>query len=417
MKRVGIALGLALAGILIFISNRHAPHASPLRMPAADRTLVVSSEADAGPGSLRDAILAADRDPLRSRIVLNVKRIAIESALPTLINPQGIVIDGAEDGSVIDASRQAQGSALQIKSPRSVLRRVKILHAHDRALTVMATGVELESLEVSDCHTGITLVSGADGVTIRRSLFERDGTAITGDAPLRNLVISGSTFRENTKAGIWFVGSARPAADDTLSRSNSDVNVSDNSFEKNEVGIVLGNRPAVIQKSRFRNDKASSILVLSGSATIVDNDVREAVGSAISVTGGTAVRISHNMLADNPDVGIMIRDSGAVIENNTLERNGYGIVAITGKGSPDIVIRDNTLSKTAVDAITVIGGSPVLARNQALGSRSAGVRILDLVQSGSQIKTTPQLEANILKGNAIDSPQTGVYKTADTVQP
>ncbi len=418
MKRIAWVLVVAL-GIIMAIVKTHTAVDSGggprMSVTSSDANFIVSSEADTGPGSLRDAILAADRLPGHSRIAIRVAQVLIESALPTLINPQGIVIEGRDGGTIIEAAHQRDGSTLQVKSPRSALRRLTLVHARNRAVTVMAPGVEIDSLDISDCGTGIVIAAGSEGLTIRHSRFERNATAIMSDAFLHDVTIVDSSFSESARAGIWFVG-ADPSLSNELG-SSAIINVANDTFSKNDIGIVLGNRPALIQKSRFADNKSAGILVLGGSATLSGNDVRHSLGNGISVTNGNTVRIDHNSIEDILGVAILLRDTSATIEDNNLERNAYGIVAVDAKNAGATVIRGNVLKKTVVDAITIIGGAPLLDHNQALESRSAGLRVLDLVQSGAQIKANPHLLANTLKGNAVDLPLTGVYRTSGTGQP
>ena len=74
------------------------------------------------------------------------------------------------------------------------------------------------------------------------------------------------------------------------------------------------------------------------------------------------MHLTHNTLANNPKVAIMMRDSDVTIENNTLSHNGFGIVSILTQGSLTPQIRGNLI------------------------------------------------EAKVFKGNALDQPVHGVYK-------
>jgi hypothetical protein len=87
-------------------------------------------------------------------------------------------------------------------------------------------------------------------------------------------------------------------------------------------------------------------------------------------------------------------------------------VAIASKDAPPTVLRDNLITKSTADAITIIGGSPQLQRNQLLDNTGAGVRVLDLVSSSGSFKATPRLDANVVKGNGVDVPTPGIYKLA-----
>jgi hypothetical protein len=127
------------------------------------------------------------------------------------------------------------------------------------------------------------------------------------------------------------------------------------------------------------------------------------------------VTLARNTLSGNRLTAIMVRDSQVTIDHNTLTDNGSGVVSIASDHSDGTLIRDNVITKTGADAITVIGGSPRLQRNQATGNRGAGLRILNLVSTGGELKASPQLDANVFRGNVTDQPPPAVYKLAGTL--
>jgi Right handed beta helix region len=397
-----IALGLLSAALLLG-GRDHAATLAPAKTSAG--SFVVTSGADAGPGTLRDAILAADRLSETAHIVIEAKRIGIDSSLPAMINMHGIVIEAAANAGTIDAGRVAKGAILQVNGALSVIRGISIVNAHDMAILDNASGLEITGVSISDSKVGIALAASAKGGNIRTSIFERNDTAITADGAVRDIAIVGSIFRANTRAGFWFVGSGERD-------ENPLVRIIDGVFEKNACGVVLANRPTLIQKSRFIGNQQSAILILGGSARIEDSEIRNSGGTAISVTSGQHVAMVHNTLADNPVTAIMVHDSQVSIERNTLTGNGSGIVAILSQDTSSALIKDNIITKSGADAITIIGGSPTVQRNQVTENHSAGVRILDLVYAKGGVKATPHLDANVLKGNGVDMPPTGTYKSA-----
>jgi hypothetical protein len=422
MKRVGA--GALLGGGLLFVAaalsgNNH--YAGVTQAKPSGEDFVVSSPGDAGPGSLRDAILAADRLSEKARIVIESKRITIESALPALVNPHGISIEAAPQAGIIDAARQSKGATLQINSPSSTLRGLSIVNAREIAIVVAAPAAELATVAVSNSKIGILLGAAAKGCVIRKSSFEHDDTAITAETGVRDVTVVDSAFRANTRAGFWFVGApdngAGPsAAPDKGETPTYSVRLVGDTFEKNAAGVVVANRPTLIQGSHFIGNQESAIMILSGAARIQDNDIRSSTGTAISVTNGNAVWVMHNVLDANRASAIMVRDSQATIEGNKIQENAFGIVTISN-GTSDTLIRDNWLSMNSADAITVIAGSPQVLRNQMLSNGGAGLRILDLVTAQGGLKATPHLDANVFKDNRIDMPPAGTYKLANANPP
>ncbi len=419
MKRIkaGGLILISLLSVSVLARHNHAGSAASLKL--ADADFQVTSAGDAGPGSLRDAILAADRLSAHAHILVKAKRIAIETALPALVNPHGVSIDADPDAGLIDAGRLVKGAAMQINSPASALRGLTIVNSHDVGIVINAPGVTLDAVSILDSKVGVVLGVAAKGCAIRTSLFERDDTGITAELGVRDVVIASSIFRGATRAGFWFVGAdAKAAAPDARGPASvvapvaESVRIVDSVFEKNATGLVLANRPVLIQKSRFFANSQTAILILGGAARVEDNEIRSSGGTAISVTAGRAVFVTHNTLIDNPLTAIMVRDSEATIERNTLQTNGFGVIAVCSVTSTGALVRENLITKSTGDAITVIGGSPRLQHNQVTDNHAAGIRVLDLVQAGGALRATPQLEGNIVKGNGVDMPPTAIYKFA-----
>ncbi len=97
------------------------------------------------------------------------------------------------------------------------------------------------------------------------------------------------------------------------------------------------------------------------------------------------------------------------IERNTLDHNGLGIVSVISHERSSMVIEDNLITRTTADAVTLIGGAPLLRHNRIVRNHGAGLRTLDLAHSGGALKVSPRLEANVLEGNSVNTPITGVY--------
>lgn len=413
MKRVAASALIVLSLVLLagtVTLHGVGSHGSPMTPGATE--FVVASSGDAGPGTLRDAILAADRSSSRSHIIITAKRIIVESALPALINPHGVDIEASRDSGTIDAERQTTGAALQISSPASTIRGLHIINAHSLAIVVTAPGAQLESLIVVDSKVGIFLGATARGCVIRTSMFERDETAITAEGQIRDVTVLNSIFRANTRAGLWFVGAPQDEGDQSIGER---LRIVDDVFEKNASGVVIGNRAVSVKKSRFIENKDSAILVLGGVARIEDSEIRASGGTAVSVTSGSRVFLAHNTLIDNSSIAIMVRDSEVTIERNTLQHNGLGVVSIISRKSFAPLIQNNVITQSGAAAIMLIGGAPVVQHNQITDNRGAGIRVLDLVGAGGELKAAPRLEANEFKSNGVDMAAPGVYRVADSL--
>jgi hypothetical protein len=415
MKRTAggfIALALVLTAALITLRGTNSIGDG---LPPAPADFVVADPRDAGPGTLREAILAADRSTSRVHIVVKAKRIVLESPLPALINPRGVEIDAAADAGTIDADRQTAGVTISIGGQGSVLRGLHITGAHASAILVNAENVELDAVTVGDSKIGVLLGAGARGLRVLNATFERNETALTAEGEARGLTVSGCVFRGNTRAGIWLVGAPekdRAAAADPERDTRDGARIVDSVFEKNTAGVVIGNRPTAVQKTRFLDSRESAVMILGGIARVEDSEIRGSGGAAISVTSGTDVAVVRTTLADNASTAIMVRDSGITLDHDTLRHNALGILVITSRPALNVAIRDNLITESAADAITLIGGAALVQHNQIVGNHGAALKTLDLLADAGRVAAAPQLKDNELKGNGVDAPVSGTYKLA-----
>ncbi len=409
--RTLIILSLPILGASLTLHERIAGGAS-FGTAAAD--FVVSSSRDAGPDTLRDAILAADRLSSRGHILITARRIDIETALPPLINPRGIEIEAAPGAGAIDARRQPAGAALQINSAASTIKGLHITHAHS-GIVVNAPGVELTAIAVTDSKIGVLINQGAGGCSVRDAVFDADELGIMTAAGTRDVTILGSRFLGSSRAGFWLVGAPNTAGFPSRAASRTareQVRIIDDVFEGNGSGVVIGNQSALVKRTRFVGSRQSGIVILGGSAKVEDSEFRESGTAAINVVAAREVALSRNLLVDNRGTAINIRDSEVTVESNTFRQNGFGVVVVSSSSALPSLIRDNVITGSSSDAITLIGGSAVVERNQIVQSKGAGLRTLDLVQPDGASRATPRVDANVFKANGIDRPRTGVYRVA-----
>jgi len=106
-RRWALSAGAAIAACLVLMGlvvHRYSPTAHGASSSLAAPDFVVSSTRDAGPGTLRDAILAADRLSTRARILITAQHILTESALPAFVNPRGVDVEVATGAGTITTS-------------------------------------------------------------------------------------------------------------------------------------------------------------------------------------------------------------------------------------------------------------------------------------------------------------------------
>src|SRR5688500_17857674 len=141
---VVILLGL-LASLQQWLADRRP--ASPWLGSKQD--FIVTSPADAGPGSLREAIFAADSTSERARIRVQTSRIVLQSPLPPLVNPLGVIVEGGSTHPEIDASGMGSGPVFDIAAPNSVITGLTIIHAPEQSLLARADALRVSGVRIT----------------------------------------------------------------------------------------------------------------------------------------------------------------------------------------------------------------------------------------------------------------------------
>jgi Right handed beta helix region len=404
-----IALGLVVVAAAISLSGLGRRFDL---LKAAEPPLVVASSRDDGPGTLRDAILAADRLSSHAHIVITAKRIALDSPLPVLVNPRGVQIDAHAHDGLIDAAHQATGPTLQINSPFTEIKGLHITDAPVSGIVVNAPGARLDGVQIADSKAGILIYPTARGTIVENSVLQHDQIGIAVSPGVEHIALLNSVFRRNTRAGLWYVGPPARVGGTRITRTPSvteaGLRVVDSVFEKNAEGAVLANQSAQLQRTRFLDSGDTAILIMGGSVGIQSAEIRGSGGPAVSVSSGAHVQIAHSTLIDNASSAIMARDSDLIVEGNTLEHNGLGIVSIGG-GSFTPVIRDNLITGSTGDAITLIGGPMLIEHNRLLQNHGAALRPFDFVQRQIRFDAAPKLDGNTFRANGLDVAPTTTY--------
>ena len=101
--RLKLAMGLlALLGAFALVSRWPGSAVFTGNRSTANLEIDVTTSADRGPGSLREALFRADGAPGSARITIRVTKVSLASPLPPLVNPHGISIVAATPGAEID---------------------------------------------------------------------------------------------------------------------------------------------------------------------------------------------------------------------------------------------------------------------------------------------------------------------------
>ena len=398
------ALG-ALALVQHWLADRR-PVALQLR---AAQEFVVTSSGDDGPGSLREAIFAADSVQGRARIVLRPDVIVLRTPLPPLVNPSGIVVEVADAKTEIDARALAAGPIFDVDAPNSVISGVKMLHAPEQAVLLRADAFRLVGATIVDCDEGLHVADNVDNLIVESTRFENNRLGVQLESTSSGIILRGNRFVGHRDAAVWAVR-GKPLDDADVRGAT----LSGNYFEDDRMSLVLGNVRATVENNEFVKAREVALFLIGGGAIVRGNRIRSGSGIGIFADATQGTLIEANELDHNRALAILVRSSrGALLRKNRVYDNGYGIGFVLNERSNPNVAADNTLLTQQFDGIVVIGDSPVIRRNVALNNRSAGLRILTfLPRTGPRIAANPFIDNNTFGGNTLNEPVRGEFRAA-----
>src|SRR5262249_10105602 len=152
-------------------------------------------------------ILAANVAGKRARIVLHSPQpIRLETSLPPLVNPEGIILEGdSAHSSEINAQAIERGPVFDVASPYSLLRGIKITSAQEIAVLARADGIRLSQMRFETCDTCISVASSEKDFVLEDShiMDSRIGIALAADNT--GVTIRNNQFRADRDAAIWAV--------------------------------------------------------------------------------------------------------------------------------------------------------------------------------------------------------------------
>jgi hypothetical protein len=372
----------------------------------AETSLTVISGRDAGGGTLRDAIVTAARSDRRVRIVIDVRRITLLSPLPPLVNAGGVIVDASGSRCELDAAAIGNIPALQIASPGTTITGLQIRHARDAAILVRAQRATIRDVTISDSADGVVL-SAAAGVLIEHSRFDNNTNGVRIDGASPGAAIRGCTFGRHDGAGIWAVTGGRTNAPPAALR------IENNTFHDDRVSIVVVNLAATISGNEVRGAVENAVYVMQSASVVRANRILNGAAGGILADRADNLLLEGNEIDHNGSVGILVRSCrSAAVQRNTLYANAYGVASIFGdRGAPN-VIANNLVMNNRIDAVFVVGSSPLLRGNRLLQNGGAAARVLDFVPwDGPRIVADPRFDANTLTGNKINAAVRGDYRT------
>jgi hypothetical protein len=350
----------------------------------AATTLVVTNNNDAGPGSLRQAILNANANPGVDTIAFNIgfglQTIIPTSSLPDISDP--VVIDGTTQPgfagtplielSAISTPSLPNRGVLFITAGNTTVRGLIINHFRDPGISIVTAGGNLvEGNYIGTDATGnLTTDSNGNGITIDNS----PNNIIGGTTVLSRNLISGirsnaiSIFGSNGTGNIIqgnYIGTNAAGTSGLGNFAGIFLGTSNNTVG----GIVPGARNVI-----SANEYAGIVMQISGtSGNLIQGNYIGTDANGTEAIGNTNYGIAIFDSSNNNTIGGTI--PGAA---NVVSGNGWGISVANSTGN----VMQGNLIGVAAD-----GATP-------LGNRVEGVRLAnahnttvggDTVESGNLI--------------------------------
>ena len=361
--------------------------------PRQALTVNVTTLADDGPGSLRQAILdintAATADTI-SFNSLGAGTIALKSALPILTNPAGttfsygvgttaIVLDGAAAGLSDGLTLAANVNSVTLNVPSLTLRNFN-------------NGLKLLGSSTNSLFSGLTITNNINGIAL-------NGGTATGTT------IASNTITLNAQNGILAaggvtgltIGGVTTAAANTISLNGNGLFFQPGTYSNT---IVEGNT--------ITNNNTNGVLLGTSGAAV----------SGLTVGGSTAA--AANTISFNRQNGMQLSQgsyTGTFIQGNTIASNGgYGIqLAPAGQSLTGLTIggtttgQGNTIASNAADGIGVFGGTytnTAVQGNTIQYNQNSGVNINPLAGgaafSGLTLGGPASAGGNTINANGLD---------------
>jgi hypothetical protein len=315
-------------------------------------TYVVTTTANSGTGSLRDAITKANSnggaDTIQFKIGSGVKTITPTSALPTITGQT--YVDGSTQGGYagkplieIRGSSASYANGLTLSGGSSTVKGL-IINRFTNGILVMSKGGNT----IKNCYIGTDAYGSYDaGNSNKGIIIQSSSNTIGGTSSSDKVVISG-----NNNSGIQIYTSAATYKKKLASYVSTDA---------------------------------------SGTKAIQNNNSGVAIRSAAHNTiGGTAAG-SKNVISGNQTDGIVVNGGGAnwnTILGNYIGTNASGTARL-GNGNYGVEISE---------ANNTVGGTVSGSRNVISGNKYSGVVLW--LSSGSYNKVI---------GNYIGTDYTGMY--------
>jgi parallel beta-helix repeat protein len=388
--RIAVAVAvLLLLGGLAGLGWWYQTRQRAVAPPEGALSVNVTSAADRGPGTLREALFIAAAAPGKAQVQIKVKSIALESLLPPLVNPHGVRITGMAGGTVIDAHALGNGPVLDVAGANTSIEELELRNCSGAGILLRATQFHLRASTIASCDVGVDVAENAREVLLEASRFPNDRIGVRFGSTTRNTVLAGNEFSNDRDAGVWAVR-AEPDA------HGNAINIRENHFKDDRAGIVAANVGVLIERNDFAADAEAAIHLLGAGAVVRSNRIGGGPGMGIIAENASESIIDDNELDHLAAYGIMVRGSANVlVRANRVHNCGYGLAFVLGDQRNPSTAADNTILEPQFNGIDVIGDSPILRHNRVLQPRAFALHVTDFQQPArGKVVSHPFLDGN-----------------------
>ncbi|HUI26060.1 MAG TPA: hypothetical protein VL403_08230 [Candidatus Kryptonia bacterium] len=328
---------------------------TPTALPTATDTptataapLVVTTVADSGPGSLREALTTAEANPMPSRITFSPalagQTIELLSALP-LLATDSTTIDGDTNGDALPH--------IQISGPPDLA-----------GLFVVGNHIEIRNLSITAAPIGILIAAQAQDALIASNYI--------------GVTLDGHTAAPNSGIGISVAG-ADHVLDHNVISGNGTIGVLLDGTNLKLTDNIIG---ASADRSTAVGNGGPGIVLLGPSQDVTIGGSSVGTGNLIVANGDSGIEIAgttgstvnaviagnqigSSTLGGNAVDGIRITEASGIVVggsgsgNDISNNSGYG-VSIYGPDSIGVQLHANLITKNALGGIYRNAGDQIL---------------------------------------------------------
>ena len=391
---IAVAVFLILGGAA-FAAYWYQTRTAVPRPSSADVTVNVTQEGDRGPGSLREALFIAAAANSKATVAIDVPKIALDSALPPLVNAHGMSIIGPQGGTQIDAHALGGGAVFDVAGPNIVIRAIAVHNCPGAGILLRATHFRLEGSTVEGCDVGVDVAENAGDILIENNRFTKNRLGMRFAASSRNAAVVKNDFSGDKDAAIWAVRSAPDLRDPAIS-------VRDNRFTQEPIAVLAGNIAMLVERNEFRDSTNAAVQLIGAGAVVRGNRISGGAAMGIVAENAHGAIIDNNELDHLAAYGIMVKgSSNTLVRGNRLHNCGYGMAFVLGDAANPSTGVENTIIEPKYNGIDIIGDSPILRRNHVLRPRVKSLSVADFAApDGRKIPAKPFLDNNAFESSA-----------------